>query len=139
MSELNINEVRLMGTIEKIGDLKCTTYSMIDILINIKTLNKNSKTNTWENTEKKASVVFFGKPAESIALLSVGTDIFVMGEVNTRINISKSGMEYSNTSIIAKKYQIISNNSISNAHNSIASKPIVNTISIDDFDDSIPF
>lgn len=135
MTTLNFNEVRLMGTIDRMGDLKQPSYSLIEIILNVENLVRNTKTQKWENVSKKIAVVFFGKPAEEIALLHFGTEIYISGEVNTRFTV-RNGVEYANTSVQGKKYQVINRNASPSSSKKEAPS---SQVTIDDFDTDIPF
>lgn len=133
MTCLNFNEVRLMGSIEKMGILKKQpTYSVLEIILNIRNLVKSSE-GRWENTDKKVAVTFFGKPAEDVAMLQENTSIFISGEAVTRFNKGRNGEEYANTSIVGKKFQVIV------GQKAEESPQVISAAKLAEFDDDIPF
>jgi single-stranded DNA-binding protein len=132
---MNLNEVTLMGTIEKIGDLRKPSYAMIEIVLNIKTPFKN-KAGKWENKETKVSVTFFNQLAEEVAVMSIGALLLIRGEASTRFKMH-NGIEYPTTSITGKKYQEI----IETAPRHQAKAKVDNQqpLKLEEFEDDIPF
>lgn len=141
---LNLNEVRLLGAIAKIGDLKQTSYAIIELILDITQATKNNKTQRWENVTKQVAVTFFGKQAEEIASLDIGMSIFICAEVSTRFNQGQNGQAYANTGVYGKRYQVVSGITApapqQRSRSSQAQMPVQQPlINLDDFEDDIPF
>lgn len=133
MNTLNFSEVRIMGVIDSIGEVKqIGTLSLIEVMLSF-TQGAKGKDNKWANVTKQVSVTFFGKSVEDVTAWAPGMMIYIVGEVSSRTK-EHLGKVYCNTTVIAKKFQIISGSGVNKKAALVSQK-----LPLDDFNDDIPF
>lgn len=104
----SINTVQLIGNLGRDAEVKSTTNGQTVCILSLATSDSwiDKNTQQWVQETEWHRVVFYGKPADSLAALHLrkGETLFVQGKIKTRKWTDQQGVEKSIVEIIGDTF-----------------------------------